>query len=194
MPEMRMPDQAPALSTNIFFARMKAFATQPGTAMSDPPHDNKSVSPATVILLVEDNFENRDMLTRRLQRRGFTVCSAPDGISGVAMSVSEKPDVILMDVALGEMDGWQATRLIKANSLTSHIPIIALTAHALASDREKSVEVGCADFDTKPVDLARLLAKIEGCLTSTPCQAQFYSNSSVARQEQIKGVQSDVSN
>ena len=120
------------------------------------------------ILLVEDNEMNRDMLTRRLQRRGFTVCCAEDGSTGVAMSVSEMPDVILMDVALGEMDGWQATRLIKADARTSGIPVIALTAHALASDREKSVDVGCADFDTKPVDLARLLSKIQGCLPRTP--------------------------
>ena len=133
--------------------------------MNDIPNDSRAAPQATKILLVEDSYANRDMLTRRLQRRGFTVCSAVDGSSGVAMSVSEKPDVILMDVALGEMDGWQATRLIKADIRTSNIPIIALTAHALASDREQSVEVGCADFDTKPVDLTRLLGKIQGCLT-----------------------------
>lgn len=132
--------------------------------MGDIANDGEPTPQATKILLVEDSFENRDMLTRRLQRRGFTVCSAADGSTGVAMSVSEMPDVILMDVALGEMDGWQATQLIKADARTSDIPIIALTAHALASDREKSVEVGCADFDTKPVDLARLLGKIQGCL------------------------------
>lgn len=117
-------------------------------------------------MIVEDSFANRDMLTRRLQRRGFTVCSAADGPTGVAMSVSETPDVILMDVALGEMDGWQATRLIKTDARTRRIPVIALTAHALESDRQKSVEVGCADFDTKPVDLDRLLGKIERCLES----------------------------
>lgn len=117
------------------------------------------------ILLVEDSFANRDMLTRRLMRAGFTVCSAADGATGVAMSVSEQPDLILMDVALGEMDGWQATQLIRGDVRTRDIPIIALTAHALASDRDKSIEVGCADFDTKPVDLSRLLGKIEGCLT-----------------------------
>jgi CheY-like chemotaxis protein len=133
--------------------------------MSDISSDSKPAPQATKILLVEDSFANRDMLTRRLERRGFTVCSAEDGATGVAMSVSEMPDVILMDVALGEMDGWQATRLIKADARTSNIPIIALTAHALASDREMSVEVGCADFDTKPVDLTRLLGKIHGCLT-----------------------------
>jgi len=116
------------------------------------------------VLLVEDSLPNRDMLTRRLQRRGFTVCSAVDGPSGVAMAASEMPDVILMDVALGAMDGWEATRRIKANPRTTDIPIIALTAHALATDRDRSVEVGCADFDTKPVDLARLLGKIQATL------------------------------
>ena len=112
------------------------------------------------ILLVEDNEMNRDMLTRRLQRQGFEVCCAPDGPSGVAMAESERPDLILMDVALGEMDGWEATQLIKARPSTAGIPIIALTAHALASDREKSIEVGCVDFDTKPIDMPRLLQKI----------------------------------
>ena len=116
------------------------------------------------ILLVEDNEMNRDMLTRRLQRNGFTVCCAPDGPSGVAMAAEENPDLILMDVALGEMDGWEATQLIKARASTAKIPVIALTAHALASDREKSVEVGCSDFDTKPIDLPRLLDKINSCL------------------------------
>ena len=116
------------------------------------------------ILLVEDNEMNRDMLTRRLERHHFTVCCAVDGPSGVEMSESERPDLILMDVALGDMDGWEATTLIKARPSTAHIPVIALTAHALASDREKSVSVGCADFDTKPVDMPRLLEKISGCL------------------------------
>jgi CheY-like chemotaxis protein len=116
------------------------------------------------ILLVEDNEMNRDMLTRRLERHGFSVACAVDGPSGVAMAAETLPDLILMDVALGEMDGWEATQLIKARPNTAAIPIIALTAHALASDREKSVSVGCADFDTKPVDLPRLLEKINGCL------------------------------
>lgn len=116
------------------------------------------------ILLVEDNEMNRDMLTRRLQRHDFAVVCACDGAEGVAMAASEMPDLILMDVALGEMDGWEATTLIKANPATAAIPIIALTAHALASDRDRSVEVGCSDFDTKPVDLQRLLGKIRNCL------------------------------
>jgi 7-keto-8-aminopelargonate synthetase-like enzyme/DNA-binding NarL/FixJ family response regulator len=113
---------------------------------------------------VEDSDANRDMLTRRLERRGFRVCGAADGPTGVDMAASEIPDLILMDVALGAMDGWEATRRIKANPKTANIPIIALTAHALATDRDKSVEVGCSDFDTKPVDLLRLLGKIEKCL------------------------------
>ena len=116
------------------------------------------------ILLVEDNEANRDMLTRRLRRSGFEVCCAADGPSGVAMALSEEPDLILMDVALGAMDGWEATGLIKGSPRTAHIPVIALTAHALASDRETSVSIGCADFDTKPVDLPRLLCKINACL------------------------------
>jgi CheY-like chemotaxis protein len=118
----------------------------------------------TKILLVEDNEMNRDMLTRRLERHGFAVVSAIDGPSGVAMAADETPDLILMDVALGEMDGWEATTLIKARASTAAIPIIALTAHALATDRDKSIEVGCADFDTKPVDMPRLLSKINACL------------------------------
>jgi two-component system, cell cycle response regulator DivK len=116
------------------------------------------------ILLVEDSLPNRDMLTRRLQTHGFVVCSAEDGPSGVALSAAEMPDLILMDVALGAMDGWEATRRIKADARTANIPIIALTAHALATDRDKSIEVGCTDFDTKPVDLARLLGKIQAAL------------------------------
>lgn len=118
------------------------------------------------ILLVEDNEANRDMLTRRLARQGFEVCCAIDGPMGVEMARRERPDVILMDVALGDMDGWEATQLIKASSATAHIPVIALTAHALSSDRQKSFEIGCADFDTKPIDLPRLLGKINACLAS----------------------------
>jgi CheY-like chemotaxis protein len=128
--------------------------------------------PQTKILLVEDSPENRDMLTRRLQKRGFKVCCAADGPTGVDMSATESPDLILMDIALGAMDGWDATRLIKANPQTTEIPIIALTAHALASDREKSFKVGCSDFDTKPVDLARLLGKIQACLLRKSVRAK----------------------
>lgn len=119
------------------------------------------------ILIVEDNPMNSDMLSRRLHRHGFTTCIAEDGPKGVAMADSERPDLILMDVALGDMDGWEATLAIRANASTSHIPVIALTAHALSSDRAKSVSVGCADFDTKPVDMPRLLGKIARCLPRT---------------------------
>lgn len=120
----------------------------------------------TKILLVEDNEENRDMLGRRLSRAGFFVCYACEGETGIRMALSEKPDLILMDIALGEnvMDGWEATKHLKTNPKTAGIPIIALTAHALSTDRQKSIEVGCAEFDTKPVDLDRLLRKINTCL------------------------------
>ncbi len=122
------------------------------------------------ILLVEDNEANRDMLGRRLTRKGFTVCFAIDGQSGIKMAAQESPDVILMDIALGEdMDGWEATRRIRRDNKTATIPVIALTAHALATDRAKSIEVGCSEYDTKPVDLPRLLRKIASCLpTSMP--------------------------
>jgi CheY-like chemotaxis protein len=117
------------------------------------------------LLLVEDNEANRDMLSRRLVRRGFEVVCAIDGPSAVTSALREQPDLILMDVALGEtMDGWQATLAIKAARETARIPIIALTAHALETDRARSVEVGCCDFDTKPVDLPRLLGKINASL------------------------------
>jgi CheY-like chemotaxis protein len=116
------------------------------------------------VLLVEDNEENRDMLGRRLQRQGFAVSFATDGAAGVAMAAQERPDLILMDIALGEMDGWEATRRIKSDPETAGIPIIALTAHALATDRARSVAAGCAEYDTKPVDFPRLMGKIRACL------------------------------
>jgi CheY-like chemotaxis protein len=125
---------------------------------------------------VEDNLANRDMLTRRLERRGFAVCGAADGPSGVALAVSEMPDVILMDIVLGGMDGWEATRLIKDDPRTESIPIIVLTASALSTDRDRSIEVGCADYDIKPVDLERLLGKIQACLLrkSLPADAPLF--------------------
>jgi CheY-like chemotaxis protein len=124
-------------------------------------HDHRVAgSSISKVLLVEDHEVSREMLTRRLQRRGYSVCCAMDGATAVAMAECELPDIILMDVALGEMDGWEATERIKGNPVTNTIPIIALTAHALESDREKSIEVGCSDFDTKPVDIERLLEKI----------------------------------
>jgi CheY-like chemotaxis protein len=121
----------------------------------------------TLVLIVEDNPINRDVLGRRLERRGYNVRFAEDGLSGIAATKALKPDVVLMDIGLGEMDGWETTRRIKADPEISSIPIIALTASAFESDREKSLAAGCCDFDTKPVDLMRLLGKIEQSLGRT---------------------------
>ncbi len=118
------------------------------------------------ILLVEDNELNRDMLSRRLMRRGYAVIIALDGAEGHAMACSDNPDLILMDIGLPDMDGWQVTRMLKSNAQTREIPIIALTAHALVTDREKAREVGCDDYDTKPVEFARLIQKIETLLVT----------------------------
>jgi CheY-like chemotaxis protein len=112
------------------------------------------------ILLIEDNEMNRDMLSRRLERKGYTVSIAVDGQEGVNKACAEKPDLILMDMSLPVIDGWEATRRVKAAPETKHIPVIALTAHAMASDEQKAREAGCDDFDTKPIDLARLLEKM----------------------------------
>lgn len=116
------------------------------------------------LLLIEDNELNRDMLSRRLQRRGYEVLTAANGEAGIALARAEAPELILMDMSLPILDGWQATRMLKADAATAGIPVIALTAHALAADRERALAVGCDDFDTKPVDLARLLAKIAAVL------------------------------
>jgi len=116
------------------------------------------------ILLVEDNEMNRDMLSRRLARRGYEVVVAVDGETGVRMAQSEGPALILMDMSLPGLDGWDATRQIKADPTTRGVPVIALTAHAMAGDREKSLAAGCDDFDTKPVDFERLLGKIQALL------------------------------
>jgi CheY-like chemotaxis protein len=118
------------------------------------------------ILLVEDNELNRDMLSRRLARRGYAVLVAENGEEAQAMASAHVPDLILMDIGLPEMDGWQATRLLKKNERTAAIPIIALTAHALLTDREKAREVGCDDYDTKPIDFARLSEKMEALLVA----------------------------
>ena len=120
------------------------------------------------ILLVEDNEMNRDMLSRRLERRGYEVVIAVDGAEGVDKASAEAPALILMDMSLPGVDGWDATRRIKAAPATRAIPVIALTAHAMSGDREKAIEAGCDDFDTKPVDLARLLGKIEALLARKP--------------------------
>src|SRR5688500_2953865 len=123
------------------------------------------------ILLVEDNEMNRDMLSRRLEKRGYTVVIAVDGGQGVALATSELPDLILMDMSLPVLDGWDATKQVKADAVTAKIPIIALPAHAMESDRQKALEAGCDDFDTKPVELGRLLTKIEELLKKFPPKA-----------------------
>ena len=118
----------------------------------------------TKILLVEDNEMNRDMLSRRLEKRGYEVVIAVDGAEGVERARSDAPDLVLMDMSLPVVDGWEATRRIKSDPASRAIPVIALTAHAMAGDEEKARGVGCDDFDTKPVELPRLLAKIEALL------------------------------
>jgi two-component system cell cycle response regulator DivK len=120
------------------------------------------------ILIVEDNEMNRDMLSRRLERRGFTIAIAVDGAAGVEMARTGAPDLILMDMSLPIIDGWEASRRVKADPATARIPIIALTAHAMLSDRDKALQAGCNDYDTKPVDLPRLLGKIEALLKAPP--------------------------
>ncbi len=117
------------------------------------------------ILLIEDNEMNRDMLTRRLQRRGYEIVIAADGAQGIALAQSESPALILMDISLPVLDGWEATRRLKMAPETKSIPVIALTAHAMTGDREKCIEAGCDDFDTKPVEISRLLGKIEVLLS-----------------------------
>lgn len=114
------------------------------------------------ILLVEDNELNRDMLSRRLERKGFEIMIATDGKQGVQLAQSALPDLILMDMSLPIMDGWEATRLLKQDPVTKAIPIVGLSAHAMAGDREKALNAGCDDYETKPVDLTRLVSKIEG--------------------------------
>ncbi len=127
--------------------------------MTDP-----EPTPMPKILLVEDNEMNRDMLSRRLERKGYHVIIECDGEAGVAMAEEERPDIVLMDMSLPILDGWEATRRLKANAATRHIPVIALTAHAMSGDRDKALEAGCNDYDTKPIDLPRLLGKIEALL------------------------------
>ncbi|MGA8810765.1 MAG: response regulator [Thermoanaerobaculia bacterium] len=118
----------------------------------------------TTILIVEDNEMNRDMLSRRLERKGYTVLIAVDGESGLEVARANMPDMILMDMSLPVVDGWEATRRLKADDRLKHIPVIALTAHAMANDRDKALEAGCDDYDTKPIELPRLLAKMDALL------------------------------
>ena len=119
------------------------------------------------ILLIEDNEMNRDMLSRRLIRRGHEITTAVDGPAGIASATATRPDLILMDISLPGMDGWEATKALRAQAETASIPISALTAHAMETDRQRSLEVGCNDFDTKPIDLSRLLVKIDALLAPT---------------------------
>jgi CheY-like chemotaxis protein len=116
------------------------------------------------ILLVEDNEMNRDMLSRRLERKGYEVLVAVDGAEGVSRAQADAPDLILMDMSLPVLDGWEATRRLKAGPATQAIPVIALTAHAMSGDREKALQAGCDDYDTKPIELPRLLSKIEALI------------------------------
>ena len=116
------------------------------------------------ILVIEDNEENRDSLSRRLQRRGYEVVVAADGRVGVASAKSEKPDLILMDMNMPEVDGWEATRQIKADAALAHVPVIALTAHAMTGDRERALGAGCTDYHTKPIEFPKLLTQIESLL------------------------------
>jgi two-component system, cell cycle response regulator DivK len=124
------------------------------------------------ILLVEDNETNRDMLSRRLARRGYEVIIAVDGAEGLAMAQAEAPDLILMDMSLPVLDGWEVTRQIKAAANTCAIPVIALTAHAMTGDREKALKAGCDEYETKPVEFQRLLSKIEALLNGKSSQAR----------------------
>jgi len=120
------------------------------------------------VLLVEDNEMNRDILFRRLSRRGYVVVFAVDGQQGVEMARSEKPDIILMDMSLPIIDGWEATRRVKSDNAIQDVPVIGLTAHAMSGDREKALEAGCDDYDTKPVEFDRLISKIERLLSQRP--------------------------
>jgi len=122
----------------------------------------------TRILLIEDNEMNRDMLSRRLIRRGYEIRIAVDGTQGLAMALGDPPDIILMDMSLPDIDGWETTRRMRAEAALREVPIIALTAHAMEGDREKALAAGCSDYDTKPVDLERLIARMNQLLDQSP--------------------------
>lgn len=136
-----------------------------GHPRSEDDYLSRELMPAR-ILLVEDNEMNRDMLSRRLQRRGYVVSAATDGRQGLEMAKKLLPDLILLDMSLPEMDGWEAASRLKAEKLTQHIPIIALTAHAMTSDRDRAYAAGCNEYDTKPIEFQRLLDKMEKLLSS----------------------------
>src|SRR5205823_11522878 len=145
-------------------ARLRASSTRyavEGTVWHHWPQRQARLEAGAVkILYIEDNEDNVYMLRRRLERAGFAVVIASNGTSGIAMASSEQPDLILMDLSLPDVDGWEATRRIKANPATKHIPVIAITANAMTGDKDKALAAGCDDFDTKPVEIARLLGKI----------------------------------
>ena len=154
-------EKATASKVDIAAAISEALRRRPPRAKGTDRDKSKGM---TKVLLVEDNEMNRDMLSRRLTRRGFDVVFAVDGKQGVALARSEKPDIILMDMSLPVMDGWEATRCVKADDATRSVPVIGLTAHAMSGDREKAIEAGCDDYDTKPVEIDRLIGKIERLL------------------------------
>lgn len=147
-----------------YFQQLKADAERLRFDDDEPPSEPASPAPIKV-LLVEDNEMNRDMLSRRLQRLGYHVLIAVDGAQGVSMTLAERPNIVLMDMSLPVMDGWEATQQLKSNPHTCNIPVIALTAHAMAGDREKAPAIGCNDYDTKPIELPRLLNKMNTLLT-----------------------------
>ena len=158
----KVMEKATASRVDIAAAISEAAAASAGArGGSDREAKGKGM---TKVLLVEDNEMNRDMLSRRLTRRGFEVVFAVDGKQGCRACASEKPDIILMDMSLPVMDGWEATRCVKADDATRSVPVIGLTAHAMSGDREKAIEAGCDDYDTKPVEIDRLIGKIERLL------------------------------
>lgn len=157
--QIKQAQQVAEIVKTDYFQQLQPTGDAQGCPDAHPP---ANLPPK--VLLVEDNELNCDMLSRRLQRYGYDVVIASDGAEGVTMAASEHPQIILMDISLPVMDGWEATQQLKANSQTCHIPVIALTAHAMTGDREKALAAGCDDYDTKPIDLPRLLSKIEGCL------------------------------
>jgi CheY-like chemotaxis protein len=164
MPSSMPPARSPAASAGTTARRAEA----PPQTVTEKPRDvdvpHREDAAMAKILIVEDDEMNRDMLSRRLMRRGYDVTIAVDGVEGVRLATERHPDLILMDMSLPEMDGWQAIRELKAADVTATIPVIALTAHAMADDRRRAIEAGCNDFDTKPVELTRLLGKIEALL------------------------------
>jgi CheY-like chemotaxis protein len=163
--QTRLQRQVEEITQSDYFQQIKADAERLRFKEDDPPEP----APPTPIkvLLVEDNEMNRDMLSRRLIRLGYDVLIAVDGAEGVSMTIGKHPDIVLMDMSLPVIDGWEATQQLKSNPQTCDIPVIALTAHAMAGDREKALAIGCNDYDTKPIELPRLLQKMTALLEKT---------------------------